>query len=352
MSNPNPLSQNKYRVIVDEWRERIVGGAWPPGHRLPGFAELQAAQGLGTNTVNRVFQELEREGLIERRRGSGVFVTVRPAPAKTATIAVSFGPLTTEGAYYWFSIMCGVQRATLRHGLDNLLPISTTTLPLEKCDGMLFHPGRGAPPPLIPTVAIMASFPDMPSVLPDEEDGAKQAVRHLLRLGHRRIAYMLWPDRGPGMALRLRGYRTAMAEDGVEPRDGWVLDMRYYLESPPSQYHHGYFNMLHWLREGFLETGCTALLVHNDSHAMGAMKALQDAGLDVPRDISVIGFDGTGEADRAVPSLTTLVMPLEEIAEVAVDLLVRRIGGDAVPNAAVVFPVRLQIGESIAPPKR
>ena len=91
------------------------------------------------------------------------------------------------------------------------------------------------------------------------------------------------------------------------------------------------------------------------SQGAGFVQAVEvlaaEAGLEVPRDISVVGFDGTEDANRGALSLTTVVVPLAEITEMAVDMLVDRIEDPTRPAVSQVLPVQLRLGESTASPK-
>ncbi len=122
--------------------------------------------------------------------------------------------------------------------------------------------------------------------------------------------------------------------------------MSYRHGAVPGSFNNGYINMKQWLAEGFLDSGCTALLMHNDIHAQGAMQALREAGLRVPEDLSIVGYDGIEATHGGIPSLTTIEVPFAQIAETATDLLARRIREEEVPNTKTMFPVSLRVGES------
>ena len=148
--------------------------------------------------------------------------------------------------------------------------------------------------------------------------GAKAATEHLLSLGRRRIAALgSHPGEVVGSAgLRLDGYRQALDEAGVAYEPAIVI--------PAVNWHRkdGAAAMRRFLDQGVPFDG---LVAFNDSMALGAMRVMQEAGLRIPDDVSVIGFDDIDETRYSIPSLSTIDPSKDEIAETAVDLLLERI---------------------------
>lgn len=148
--------------------------------------------------------------------------------------------------------------------------------------------------------------------------GSKAATDHLLSLGRRRIAALgAHPGEVVGSAgLRLDGYRQALAEHGVEYDPAIVI--------PVLTWHRkdGADAMRSFLAEGIPFDG---LVAFNDSMALGAMRVMQEAGLRIPDDVAVIGFDDIDETRYSIPSLSTIDPSKDQIAETAVDLLLERI---------------------------
>ncbi|MDN4639115.1 LacI family DNA-binding transcriptional regulator [Agreia sp. PsM10] len=148
--------------------------------------------------------------------------------------------------------------------------------------------------------------------------GAKAATEHLLSLGRRRIAALgSHPGEVVGSAgLRLDGYRQALDEAGVAYDPSLVI--------PAINWHRkdGAAAMRRFLEQDVPFDG---LVAFNDSMALGAMRVMQEAGLRIPDDVSVIGFDDIDETRYSIPSLSTIDPSKDEIAETAVDLLLERI---------------------------
>jgi LacI family transcriptional regulator len=196
----------------------------------------------------------------------------------------------------------------------------------------------------VPTVGVDIDVegPRTSLVISDNEAGSASAVRHLYELGHRRIAHITGLlDKRPG-AERLRGYRRELQRLGLTPRDEYVAYGDFYVES-------GYPAMQALLA---LDEPPTAIVAAADMMALGAIRAANEAGLDVPRDLSVVGFDDIQLAEYLHPPLTTLRQAKTSLGTEAGRALIRLIDGEADVPAAVTLPVELIVRASTAPPAR
>ena len=174
-------------------------------------------------------------------------------------------------------------------------------------------------------------------------NGAKAATEHLLSLGRRRLlALGAHPDRVHGSAgLRLTGYREALGEAGVPYAAELVVEVWAWHRFDGAE------AMRSVLAAGIEFDG---IIAFNDSIALGAMRVLQEAGLRIPQDVAVIGFDDIDEAQYSMPTLSTIEPGREEIADVAIRLLLERIsaGAEAGPPRQVKAHFRLIQRESTA----
>ena len=178
------------------------------------------------------------------------------------------------------------------------------------------------------------------SVESDNEAGSAAAVRHLHELGHRRIAHITGLlDKRPG-AERLRGYRHELQRLGVTPRDEYVGYGDFYVDS-------GSDAMRKLLA---LDEPPTAVVVAADMTALGAIRAANEAGLEVPRDLSVVGFDDIQLAEYLHPPLTTLRQQKFALGVEAGRALIRHIEGEDDVPASVTLPVELIVRASTAAP--
>jgi LacI family transcriptional regulator len=177
------------------------------------------------------------------------------------------------------------------------------------------------------------------SVQADHRAGGWMATDHLLQLGHQAIAHIAGPAGLSVTTERWEGYRDRMREAGIEPGAPAYGD---FTESS------GHRAAQELIRSG---RHFTAIFCANDLMALGAISALRSAGLGVPAQISVVGFDDIELGRYAVPALTTVRQPLAELARVAVDLLVGLLRGEEAP-APGRLAVELVVRESTAAPPR
>lgn len=166
----------------------------------------------------------------------------------------------------------------------------------------------------------------------------RQAVDHLVGLGHRAIAHIGFAP--PGFVAtdaRLRSYRDALHAHGIEPDDRLVAHGAFSADS-------GHRAMRELLdRDG---PRPTAVLAGNDTIALGAMAALTDAGLSVPDDIAMVGFDDLPFAAQLRPALTTVRNPGVEQGRQAAQLLIRLLRGETVPQRRIALPTELVVRDS------
>jgi LacI family transcriptional regulator len=170
----------------------------------------------------------------------------------------------------------------------------------------------------IPVVAVGRNAPEQAcsAVEADNEGGTRAAVGHLLRLGHTRIAYVAGPQDIPIMRPRLRGFREAMSESGLGPDPQLIKFPR------RDSIEEGEASCRELITEGHR---MTAIAAGNDQLAVGCCVALQAAGLRIPEDISVMGFDDLPLTAQLRPSLSTMHYPGYEMGVEAANLIVAQV---------------------------
>ncbi len=174
----------------------------------------------------------------------------------------------------------------------------------------------------------------------DNAGGCKLIARHLIELGHRRIAYIRGPERAFDANERLEGYLTVMASAGLDPL---VFEGEYSQEA-------GYRVAREILTR---KPRPTAIIGANDYCAIGALRAIREHGLSVPGVISVAGFDDVLSSSYASPPLTTVRVPVAEMGSQAIERLIDAIRGQVGNRPEQkVFPVKLMIRESTGPAHR
>jgi DNA-binding LacI/PurR family transcriptional regulator len=180
------------------------------------------------------------------------------------------------------------------------------------------------------------------SICWSDSDGAYQAVRHLLDLGHTRIAGLFaeYPDTDPPLA-KVAGFRKAIREAGAVG-----LEWRGVLSA--DAFENACLLTARYLRE---HPEVTAVFARNDTLALGVMRAAREAGRSIPCDLSVIGYNDTLLAHCADPGLTSVRTPIARAGEIAVEQVVRALAERDADFPEVVLPTTLTVRESCAPPE-
>ena len=161
----------------------------------------------------------------------------------------------------------------------------------------------------------------------DNAKGAFLALEHVVKLGHREIAFFKGHPGSADTVYRWKGVRDAATQMGIRIRPELTLQLQEGATQPgPSLPEEGYENAQKLIATG---RGFSALVAFNDISAIGAMRAFRDAGLRVPQDISVVGFDDIHEAAYLTPRLTTVRQPLRRMGEIAAERLLTRVVNEA-----------------------
>jgi len=195
----------------------------------------------------------------------------------------------------------------------------------------------------VPVVAIdpHAGHTELPTVQSDNLTGGLLATRHLIELGHRRIAFMAGRPDLESSRQREAGFRQALSEAGIEVAPSLVRRSDYRRDAA----HQPAIELLS------RPDRPTAVFAGNDLSAIGTMEAAQEMGLDVPGDVSVIGFDDIPEAARTTPALSTVRQPIQQMGSAAVELLIALMDGRIPETTHVRLPTSLVIRGTTAPPR-
>jgi DNA-binding LacI/PurR family transcriptional regulator len=193
-------------------------------------------------------------------------------------------------------------------------------------------------PPGVQVVVVDSDAGDRYTVVDtDQADGARQAVRHLLELGHRTVWHVAGPPESFAGERRANAWREVLRAAGraapeVE-RGDWSAESGY--------------------RAGLrlaAEPDCTAIFAANDQMALGLLRALHDRGRRVPTEVSIVGFDDIPDAGSFIPPLTTVHQDFAEVGRRCVQALLRQIRAEPPGPGTVLVPTRLVIRQSTAAP--
>ncbi len=190
----------------------------------------------------------------------------------------------------------------------------------------------------MPLVLVYRSLPGLPlpAVTVENKHGARRLVEHLIGLGHRRIAFINGPRANEDSDWRARGYYEALAAHGLTHDPALAVEGGFSEET-------GAAGARELLARG---AEFTALFAADDEMAIGAIAVLNAAGLRVPQDVAVVGFDDIVTARYIQPPLTTVRAPTEQVGREAVRLLLSAIAGAPPPAQTLLLPVELVIRQS------
>lgn len=317
--------------------------------------------GVSVATVSRVFNDSDRVNELTRRRVRAVAEKMHFWPNGVARSLITnrthaIGVLLPDLHGEFFSeVIRGVDLAARREGLHVMVSSShsdtheiVTALRAMRgrVDGMIIMaPDMDSAPSIrastwdSPLVLLGpgAEVPDFDTVAIANFDGAYAVVRHLQRLGHKRIATIRGPARNQDAQQRLEGYRAAMREAGVTNTRALELQGDF---TEPSGY-----RATQALLD--LSPAPTAVFVANDVMAIGVLGSLREAGKKVPRDMAVVGFDDIALSRHLTPPLTTVHVDAYQLGERALHRLLRHDRGEPAPTRShEVLPTWLVVRAS------
>ncbi|MET4582997.1 DNA-binding LacI/PurR family transcriptional regulator [Conyzicola nivalis] len=330
--------------------------------RVANIFDVARLAGVSHQTVSRVLNDLPNVRPATRTRVEDAIKQLRYRPSTAARSLVTrrsrtIGLITTgnpdygpssillgfteaaRNARYLVSIssMLETDVASMRAAVELLLSQNVEAI-------VLIAAHRGALEAIqgidlgVPLIAVESSGRvGFHSVSIDQFRGAYDATEHLIGLGHRSILHLAGPEDSMDATERVRGWRAALSEHGLVALEPLVGDW-----SPGSGYRLGQLYAADPARS------FTALFVANDQMALGAMHAFSQAGIRIPQDVSVIGFDDIPEAEHLTPPLTTIRQDFSELGATVMSTLLELILDGTLEEAKHPVP-HLVVRESTAP---
>lgn len=258
--------------------------------------------------------------------------------------------LATDGLT---TVLCTSTPAGMREGdyIDVLLDHAVTGIVVVSGEAADLSADRGRYLDLaargLPVVLVNGRTPDLPlpSVTVDHVAATVQGVSHLRSLGHERIGLAVGPRRYLPTRELIQGYLDGLEQSGLDrDDDARISETLYSIEGG------------HAAGLALLDAGVTGIVCGSDPMALGVLRAVRERGTDVPRDVSVIGFDDAGDNAYVGPPLTSLRQPFEAMAGAIVRLLTERIADPELPPTELRFRpeliVRSSTGVAPRPPHR
>ena len=333
--------------------------------KSPTIKDLAQMASVSHSTVSRA---LRNSPLIDPKTAARIQSIARNAGYRASALARGLVTQTTKtvGAVvttiadpFVSEVLSGIEETANRRGYSVFLAESNTDSELEIkavhsfaerwVDGIVVTSSRVGSLHFellsemrVPIVLVNNQHPGASahSVMIQNVEGSRQAVQHLIRLGHRRIAYIQDKFGYQSDAERLAGYRAALRHAGVTFSKELVV-------SGDGKAKGGMIAMRNLLG---LQAPPTAVFCYNDMTALGALRCIHDERLEVPQDISLVGFDDLFIASYTQPRLTTVRQPKRQLGQLAMESLFTLMSGhDSVDSISV--PAELIVRESTAPPR-
>jgi len=336
--------------------------AVPPARRPVSMADVARLAGVSSQTVSRV--STGHPGVVDttRRQVLAAMEQLGYRP-NSAARALKLGKFRTIGVILFTLATTGNSRtveAIATHAAEEgyaitLIPVASPTqdgvlgaftrLGELAVDGIivimevqLLDAATVTLPPGVQVVVVDSDAGDRYTVVDtDQADGARQAVRHLLDLGHETVWHVSGPAGSFAADRRAKAWRSALQEAG----------------RPVPEMQHGDWSAESGYRAGLIlagEPGCTAVFAANDQTALGLLRAFHEHGRAIPRDVSVVGFDDIGDSASYLPPLTTVHQDFAEVGRRCVQALLRRIRNEPETPGTVLVPTRLVVRQSTAAP--
>jgi DNA-binding LacI/PurR family transcriptional regulator len=348
------LSEQLHRQIT--WQ--IAGGQLKPGDSLPSVRAQAKQLGINMHTVRSAYLQLEADGLVRTRQGSGTRVLaldpvrlVRLAgKTRTYTIGVILPDMANP---FYHAFLEGVEEVI---GSEQLLLFVCNArdnperflryfaqLAARNVDGMIIASfdfrGLPAKKPAGSLPIVTVDWPGCtgPVVNLDLENAGYQAVRHLLEHGHRRVG-MITYDAGVANVLPVtHGYSRAMREAGAAMNNSLVASV------PGFDMRSGELGTQQLLA---LDEPPTAIFTIADTLALGALKALKESGRRVPEDMALASVDNIAVSELVEPGLTTVALPARQMGVEAMQMLQTLMDGKKLAVEQKVLPSELVIRQS------
>ncbi|QSO49075.1 LacI family DNA-binding transcriptional regulator [Alicyclobacillus mengziensis] len=325
--------------------------------------DVAAQAGVSPSTVSRVLADSPRISDETKERVRRVLRELDYHPNAFArslvtNVAGAMGILIPPGTEFFqnpfFSeMMSGVTEVARSQGFDIVLSTSANdeTEVLERMirtrrvDGILLLRSRKEDPAIravldhqFPAVLLGRPPAGMPISFVNNENvqAAYEATKHLVRLGHRKIGFLGGDVSYVVTDDRLRGYRQALLDNGIEPDER--MEVSSYLVE-----HGGYLGMMRLLAASERPT---AVLASDDVLAFGAMRAAGELGYSLPDDMAIVGFNDIRLAELANPALTSVRVHMHDLGVAAAGLLVERVKNPGAPPSERIVPTELVIRNS------
>ncbi len=348
----------QYHQLKSIVLNQIKSGRLKPGDKIPSESQLCKEYNISKITTGKAISELSAEGLLYRIQGKGTFLSPEKLHQRTGLLGLIVRDL--KEPYIWAEVARTVEEEVYQTGGSLLLGHTDNNYQKfkkyiqlyqeRKVDGLIIAPLlseryeevnlnllRQIEKASIPYVLIDSYLKNYPTdcVIINNEEMGYSLTNHLLEQGYRRIAFISGPYCS-STGDRLNGYKRALKEFNLSYNENLVSFSK-------GRFHEDAYPLAKNLLENEKPD---AFFGANDVFAYGAFKAIEEAGLNVPKDIGLVGFDDSDITYKLKIPLTTVCQPREEIGEKAIRLLQKRIEKPDKKVERIVLSAKLIIRES------
>jgi len=350
-----------YRMIYEDIKDKILNLDYKDAEQLPFERELCETYSVDRVTVRKALELLVADGLLEKRPGLGSFVRspsslINPnqADLKNILFVMSnnandiknnpsafnshlFHAIEQECRFNGYSLFYSVLDE--QSNLNSLINGNTfagivfvSYIPqhiLEQCAKMK-----------LPAICINHRFDGMMCIVPEDERGSYEAVKYLQSQGHRKIGIITGNKEYFSTHERLKGYNLAMYDMGLDIDSRYIMEGNWTFDGARN----AIFDMLDTVAA---DEWPTAIFCCSDMMAIGAIDALKERDISIPKQISIMGFDNILQSEHVYPRLTTVAVNIALMAEIAVEKITAYIGEREGRNYLIQIPSSLVIRQSV-----
>lgn len=356
-----------YGNIVQYLKEKIYNGEILPDEKLPTESELSLMFNVSRITSKRALDELENEKLIYRTRGKGSYVSPmshsKNDKSKVIAIVIPFEDSNGKLVESIRGVLDVLNRKGYFLTINRTEPVPEKERELlkalhhENVLGIIYYPSQdnftfdllyNFSLYNFPIVTIDKHFDGLPIsyVIPDNFDGGYKATKHLLKLGHKRIAYLANSNLENKSSVKQRyyGYCKALIDNGILVDDNIIkfgLSRDSALDPYDPEYGAEYRKSLENMVKELMQKGVTAIHTENDNFAVNLISACNDIGVNIPEQLSIIGFDNSDICKFINVPLTTIEQDFYETGKRAAEIIVKKIEISNTPFESSIIPVKL-----------
>lgn len=349
-----------YKQIAKHLRENILAGVYPAGNKIPSERALAKRFGINRLTVNKALKLLESQSLVTRSRGRGTFVSFRQNVGRKARRVWMWGVTPAADENYYMSQLFGsMQHAFSGQGIemvfldhydrlverfhechiDGLIIFSPKTDPLET---MGISNLASIPHVIIAGSDVAFAAPGFIVVDVDNAAAVREMTMHLLDLGHKSIAFLGGNPSNFHSHIRQKTFHDTLKQRGISSTHAPELMISDCTQFMVESYA--------FSRDLLIDRpDVSAIYATGLAQIKGAMKAIREAGKEVPRDISLVGFDDSPSLRFDFPDLMTSRQPVREMGNVAARMLLEQLNVGSITTSKQMLSAEMIFGGSCGP---